>query len=213
MLESIPNQKHVKIVHIIAIWEETLAEIKENNEVGVYLYLEGRPSMPIKTQRNYHLLLPGKMVETIEKRIVSGALNTTFVVLLYEGLDLLKRRLTKEGIDLIVDAEREVGEEGYVLNQSLKDNLAPILATPPKRISHPVLRIKRRMASLDRREFTLILPEAFSKEIDASITGPRNSAFLVLLSVGLEDFRVKSEDGMNPLTLQVPDFFKTHWYS
>ncbi len=187
---------------------------QENTEaLHPFLYLEGRPEMPRKTQKNFHLLLPEKLVETIEQRVVSPALNTSFVVLIQAGLDLLKRRRAKFETDFIVDAEKDIKEGGVGLDQSLKDNLSSILATPPKReFSRPVLYIKRRMGSFARREFTLILPQVFAKEIDDSTSGPRNSGFLILLALGLEVFRFRSEDGKKPVTIKVTEFFKTHWY-
>jgi hypothetical protein len=176
----------------------------------LYLALVGHPLLPRENQRFFHLFLPDRLVESIDTR-VAGARTTAFIVLLQAGLDILKQRSgTAEG-PLVVDSDREIHEEGYVLSSDLEADLLHLASLPPVKDLLPLLlRVQKRTMIHSRQDFKLILPKKLANEVEARVQGPRNTAFIILLSIGLSFYRKRS--AQKPTVVHVKTFFKTQGY-
>lgn len=188
-----------------------MSDNPEDSQNPLYLALLGHPSMPGSAQKRFHLFLPEKQADLIDSK-VAGSRNTAFILLLFAGLDLLKRRAGKKGT-LFVNAEKEIRESGYVLDEKLAGDLLDDLKSPlPKEPSITCLSLENRMPTLPRKVFTLILPAKLAKEIDERSDGSRNSVFVVLLSIGLEVYRRRSTQEKYGQVIHVRDFFEKEGY-
>ncbi|MEC4683592.1 MAG: hypothetical protein VST70_07970 [Nitrospirota bacterium] len=189
-------------------------DARKDGDPPLFLALLGYPSLAESAPRKFHLLLPDTQAERIDSR-VAGARNTAFIVLLQAGLDLLKRRAEMVGSPLFVDADKEIEASGYGLNPDLSDRMAEYLAAPLKTPLPPVpcLSVEGRMGSLSRRPFALLLPRKLADDIDKTTRGPRNSVFVVLLSIGFEVYRRRALLEKIVPIVTVREFFNAQGYN
>lgn len=179
----------------------------------LYLALVGPTPLTASSPRKFFLLLPEDLADRIDNR-VAGSRNTAFVVLLQAALDFLCAYKADSQEKVRVHSAQEITPAGYQIPSGVSDKIIPLLRKPPEKklLEGKCLVVSGRINPFDRKPFPLLLPSRLAEAIDAKIEGARNTAFIVLLSLGMEIFRRRAQTEKTVPIVRVGEYFRAQGY-
>ena len=179
----------------------------------LYLALVGPTPLTASSPRKFFLLLPEDLADRIDDR-VAGSRNTAFIVFLQTALDFLLAYKADSQEEVHVYSAQEITPAGYQIPSRVSDKIIPLLRKPPEKklLEGKCLVVSGRINPFDRKPFPLLLPSRLAEAIDAKMEGARNTALIVLLSLGVEIFRRRAQTERTVPIVRVGEFFKAQGY-